>query len=304
MNLHGKMGNVERRPDWHYLLAEILPPLVTFISGIMVLITVLTIRITGYYENTCGNFIMGSANFLVRLLYGGETLVKESSEEEENRLTIHGLQITVSGTIDDKRNRRKLVHCMLLANTILVATLLLMVFFDLFFVQSDIDCLADRDCYIADHNYYETPVQNCTVFINSRAVKTICYTFKLSFLEAFGDTGGVLLLGTIMIVLATRFIIGFSQYLQKRENRSTGIRRKCLPFLQYLPQIAVAITVSSISVAIIVVIHLTRLQNLTIFRKFGYAFKYTTVLATFLLTVLTPWQLLNNNSSRGSNPNT
>ena len=113
-----------------------------------------------------------------------------------------------------------------------------------------------------------------------------------------------MLLGTIMFLLATRFIIRFSQYLHKKRECSTGIRRKCLPCLQYLPQIAVAITVTSIAVAIIVVIHLTRLQNLTIFRKFGYAFKYITVLATFLLTVLTPWQLLINHSSFGPSPDT
>ncbi len=101
------------------------------------------------------------------------------------------------------------LRSLLVANAITLATLLTMIFCDTFIVKSNLGCLENLDCYFADTDYTEPPL-NCSHFINQKE-KIVCYQFILDFFQAFADTGGVLAVATLGVVVMTKIWIYYGK---------------------------------------------------------------------------------------------
>ncbi len=157
-----------------------------------------------------------------------------------------------------------------------------MIFFDRYIINSEFGCVVGRDCYNLNGDIHQLPITNCTQFEDSENV-TVCYNYNLEFLSALGDTGGVLVMTTLMMVLMTKLIICC---LKNCCNKCVG----CC----YLTQILTVLLVLLIGITCVVFIHYYAVESKinTPLRLTGYIFQYIAILLTFSITMLTPWYLL------------
>ena len=162
-------------------------------------------------------------SFLVRILYGGDLYAVRAAEDEEmsdneGRTTLH---VQLENSLDSKN---QCLYCTLVTNTVLIFTFLFMIFADLLVVRSDYGCSSDCDCYIADLNFDEQPLDymNCTEYAATTGGRTICYSFSIMYLGAIGDTGGVLVICSFCIFLITKLTTCSLRNICNRSNQCAG----------------------------------------------------------------------------------
>ena len=221
-------------------------------------------------------------NFLIRWLYGGDvTLAKSSSsQDEESGLYIDGREV--------KRScQHRCLHFMLVGNVITIVTFLLMILADLFIIRSDFGCSTDRDCYVLNDNYADFPIQNCSAY---KGTITICYRFNLEFLTALGDTGGVLLIAVISVIVITKLIISCVSCCYSFECFSKHKKRYCGVMITL--QVVFAAVGLAVAIPAIFYSHKETQKNITEWRTAGYAIQYTAVLVSMIITTVTPWTSL------------
>ncbi len=155
-----------------------------------------------------------------------------------------------------------------------------MVFWSLYAVRSEYGCFIGRDCYILDQNFNELPIKNCTRYDNEDSeTKTICYNYNFVLLPALGDTGGALVMTTILMVLTTKLI------LRLNKKKCYKKHKKCCYCAQVIPLGCAIIGILTYEVCI----HLSTFKSAP-FRLAGYGLQYAVVLIPLTITILTPWR--------------
>ncbi len=234
------------------------------------------------------------SSFLINMLYGnGTQLVTEptqhkrgpnnqvdqlkggQSNQKDNMINIRGYPIT---------SDHRCLRCCLSSNAIIITTLLLMIFADRYILTNEYGCIVGKDCYPLDGDFNEFPIENCTQFENSN-ITTVCYSYNLVFLDAVSDTGGILVMITLLTVLMTKSII----YCLK--NRCLDKAKRCC---FYFIRVIIVVVVIIVETGYVVYIHKCVLhhQHNVPLRLGGSIMQYIAILLTFSITTLTPWYLL------------
>ncbi len=151
-------------------------------------------------------FVLNCGNSLVKLLFGGKLgLVREFPQRTTaDRFGRERLFINEYSVVESAH----LLYFMLAMKVLVFFGFCFATGVDLFFVDSDLSCDASRDCYIFDDNYTQLPVTNCSDFIDSRNLTTVCYAIVLDFSGAASTMGGLLsatVLETVIIAYTSIF---------------------------------------------------------------------------------------------------
>ena len=238
---------------------------------------------------------------LVKLIYGDEFyLIKEQPESDE---------VDESGRIKMYVGKRPIkssalcLHTFLGVKSILVVSLLAMVFLDVLVVRSFPGCQQGFDCYYEDNNYAETPL-NCSDLLND--TKVICYSIELSTQTAFSAVGGILIISRLVIVLSTKIIVSCTSNCNKKPpykwcccyKRRSPYKCNCccchcswnilIQVIQIICGIIFGVTYGVTVWKIFQEAH----ERPTDLKKAGYGMQYATVGLAILLTIIAPWYQL------------
>ena len=245
-------STISETTELEYLLWDLVPIGFSFLVGVVILVTLLFfVRC-----RKCGNT-------LIVWLYGGNL----TRMEENGDLFIN---VAESGSL-------KCLRSLLVANAVTLATLLTMIFCDTFFVKTNLGCLENLDCYIADSNYIEPPL-NCSHFINQKE-KIVCYQFILDFFQAFADTGGVLAVATLGVVVMTKLWI----YCGKS---------RCNDCVLYICKVVAITVLVGIVIGMHVLMYLYNRESYTFLKEIGLVLKLLAVGFSIFVTTMTPWHVL------------
>ncbi len=253
-------NTISKMTEQDYLFWDLVPIVGSFIIGFAIL--VILVALVGYGK--CGNI----GNTLIVWLYGGRL----TRVEENGHLFIDNIEVAESRWL-------KVLRSLLVANAVTLATLLIMIFSDTYIVKSNFDlgCLENLDCYIADSNYTEPPL-NCSHFLN-RNEKIACYQFILDLFQAFADAGGVLAVTTLGVVLMTKLWICYGK------SRCTNV---CV---LHICKIAVVLLNGFIFGLLVLMIMYNR-ESYTTSREIGIVLKFVAVAISIIITTFTPWHVL------------
>ncbi len=242
-----------------YLLWDLVPIGGSLIIGFAIL--VILVPWVGWHGKI--------GNTLIVWLYGGRL----TRVEENGHLFIDNIEVTESRWL-------KVLRSLLVANAVTLATLLIMIFSDTYIVKSNFDlgCLENLDCYIADSNYTEPPL-NCSHFLN-RNEKIACYQFILDLFQAFADAGGVLAVTTLGVVLMTKLWICYGK------SRCTNV---CV---LHICKFAVFVLLNGFIFGLHVFMNMYNRESYTPSREFGIALKFVAVAFSIIITTFTPWHVL------------
>ena len=248
-----------------YLIGDLLPIGLSFVVGFIILL--IFVVSAGCYGK-CRN----NGNSLILWLYGGR-LTRVEVVNQQNVLYIDGNKIQETGKL-------RCVRSLLLINAVTLATLLALIFCDAFFVKTDFElgCLVNLDCYIANQNYTKLPI-NCSDYV-IKDEKIACYQFTYDLFQAFADTGGVLSMATLGVVVMTKMWIGCGK--SRCTHWCTLITIKIVFYI-----ILIGIVITAVAF-----IHLHTHESYTFLRDIGHALKFVAVAVSITITTITPWFLL------------
>ena len=252
-----------------YLTVDLAPIGISFLVGIATLIGCLAV--------CCGK-CKNNGNVLIVWLYGGHLTRVEGGVNEEKVLYIDDNKV-------GETKELKRLRFFLLVNAVTLATLLIMIFWDSFFVKSyfRLGCLPNLDCYVANNNYTKPPI-NCSDYFN-RDEHIVCYEFILDFFQSFADTGGILTVATLGVALMTKlWIYCCPQNVNTRRNW-WGLHLCKVCFLVVL---LVPTTVA------LYFIHKNTHERYSFLRDIGHVLKFLAVIFSIFITTFSPWHVLIN----------
>ncbi len=324
-----RMTMANRRLETVYLLADLIPIATFFLVGLTIFVVTGIAECCSHYKKPsdgyctsckdgercsvcqycCTKWTRKLSSFLIIILHGnGTQLVTEPSNqkyvtqpEEGQSNQEDNIMFNIQGYPLRPQHRR--LRCFLSTNAIIITTLLFMIFADRYILTTEYGCIVGKDCYPLDGDFNEFPIENCTQFENSN-ITTVCYSFNLVFLNAMSDTGGILIMITLLTALMTKSII----YFLKNHGCDKAKRCCCCGICGwfYLIRVMIVAGVITAGTGYVVCIHKYVLhhQHNVPLRLAGSGMQYAAILLTFSITTLTPWSdvISKNSVSREEEP--
>ena len=200
-----KMATVNSQDRWIeivYLLMDILPIIITFFVGAVLLAVLCVAEISMVISHKLKQdpsrfrkWVRGKTNILILFMYGGSSgLLQESKTRSECHENSRFCKLYI-GNKEVPDNA--VLYFFLTAKSIVMIAFIISVFCDLFFVVSFGDCDEKHDCYFVDTNYYNPPIENCSGVLDNQ---TVCYAFNLGFVEAAGAAGGLIAFSRLLFI--------------------------------------------------------------------------------------------------------